>query len=131
MLENLKGVKTAKFVVEQLKEKAQLSELSKRTSAEAEKAVTWVVDKLIKAVDEPVSEEVRAEIIAHTLSQNPRELPKSLQGSLNLSGLKEIKNLKTELGKIRHDVANSLVTSAKERLAARATVTSNTNAVSQ
>lgn len=113
VLSNLKNIKTSD-VVYQLKQKAHFDELSKKTAVEAEKALGWVVGKLVDGVEEPVSDEIRSEIVHHFLSLDPKTIPGTLKKEvkLSVSGIKEITGLRRTVGK-------SLVDSAKERLASR------------
>lgn len=112
MLTNLKKVKAAD-VVYQLKKKARTDEILKKTSQEAEKALDWVVTKVVTGASEPVSEEVRNEIVTHLMAMSPRELPKALRDEA--ASLKDVRKLKN----LRADIANKWVGSAKDRLAAR------------
>ena len=112
VLRNLKNVK-AEDLIYQFKQKVNVDEIAKKTAIEAEKALGWIVDKLVEDQD-AATPEVRSEIVHHLMSLDPLSLPQALKREVNLS-LSDLANIRN----LRSSVAKNLVENAKERLAER------------
>lgn len=113
VIDQVKNTKTAQLIESKLVQtKVTLTE---QTSAEANKALNWVVEKLVSDQLEGESQAaVKAEIVSQIKSFDPRTLPELLKKDAHIKI--SIKKLPAEIKSLRATFAKKLVESAERRL---------------
>lgn len=113
VIEQVKNTKAAQLIESKLAQtKVTITE---QTSAEANKALNWVVEKLVSDQLEGEGQEaVKAEIVSQIKSFDPRTLPELLNKKTHIKI--SLKELPAEIKGLRSTVAKKLVESAERSL---------------